>query len=263
MVHSPESACIFVFVSRTEDTSFSGLSYWQGDGRNHIILNLVDQSISSEHTGRAVLAQRSFDRVRFRERFDVILPEMVSETQPVWKQYPYMVPITRKYLLSFSGELKRDESKPGGDKLADTIVDSLRSMKNGQTKDKFMFSFSCDSRSFEVPVSDWYLCEDKAKRFESLEKSTFALILVPSNPSLLSTRAFQTRLQESLRAGSIPVILGTSPVLPFSEFLDWSRFSIRLPRSRITELHYLLRTFTYSDLFNFKRQETFFEILEF
>ena len=172
-----------------------------------------------------------------------------------------MVPITRKYLLSFEGELNLEISSTIHT-LTKKIIQILKSIQTeDKTQDEFLLSFSCKTRSFEVSDQDWYLCDDEDRRNEVLEKSTFNLIIVPTDELTLNSRALNRRLYEALRSGNIPVILGTNLVLPFSEVVDWSRFSLVLPRSRITELHYLLRTFTYSDIFNMKRQERFLSIL--
>ena len=77
-----------------------------------------------------------------------------------------------------------------------------------------------------------------------------------TSEEFLTSTEFQTRVWESLKSGAIPVILGhSSPLtsLPFSELISWRSAVITVPGARIPELHFLLRSFTDSDLFNFKR----------
>ena len=50
----------------------------------------------------------------------------------------------------------------------------------------------------------------------------------------------------------------TKSMLPFSERLDWNRAALFLPLARLTELHFLLRTFSDEDLFARKRQGNLF-----
>merc|ERR1719186_2073112 len=93
-------------------------------------------------------------------------------------------------------------------------------MKTKGTSDKFLFSFSCKEVDLTVDdmETDWSLCEDLTSRQERLKKATFCLIL------------------------------------PLSEVIDWTKAAIILPVQRITELHFLLRTFPHSDIFTLKRQ---------
>ena len=199
-----------------------------------------------------MLAQNTFSsRAGFRERFDILLPELTVISQPVWQMYPNMVPITRKYLLSFHGKINGEKAL---DPTTASLIDALKHMANTKTQDKFLFSFDCNAHHLEVPHGDWALCGEESQRIESLQASTFALVIVPSGATFVHARGLRIRLYESLRSGSVPVILGSDTILPFSEYLDWSRFSIQLPRARVSELHYILRTLTFSDLFGLKRQ---------
>ncbi|KAF5469127.1 hypothetical protein F2P56_013222 [Juglans regia] len=49
------------------------------------------------------------------------------------------------------------------------------------------------------------------------------------------------RVVESIHAGCIPVIISDNYVLPFSDVLDWSRFSIRIPSAKIPEMKKILQ----------------------
>ena len=55
---------------------------------------------------------------------------------------------------------------------------------------------------------------------------------------------FSYRLLESLAASCIPVILSDGYVLPFSEALDWSEFSLSVPERDFEALPEMLRKFT-------------------
>lgn len=62
-------------------------------------------------------------------------------------------------------------------------------------------------------------------------------------------------MYEALRSGSIPIVLGGDQIrLAYDEVVQWKRVCIFLPRARVTELHFLLRTFPDGDLLLMRKQ---------
>ncbi|KAK1275064.1 putative glycosyltransferase [Acorus gramineus] len=52
------------------------------------------------------------------------------------------------------------------------------------------------------------------------------------------------RIDESLYAGCVPVILSRNFVLPLSDVLDWSKFSVSIPVERIPDIKAILQSIT-------------------
>lgn len=78
----------------------------------------------------------------------------------------------------------------------------------------FVSQFSCQPATEKEDLwGDWSMCGTEASRQALLRKSTFTLILVPANASLISTATLQARLWEALRDGAIPVLLGGDTLL--------------------------------------------------
>jgi len=262
LVADANSACLFIHIIRDPSESLPDrLTHWRGDGRNHLLIpdpgvRVVPSPGSRDlFYGRAMLAQSFGNLTTFRPNFDLVLPPLNQASVPVWDVSPNLLPITRKYLLSFHGQINNVKSLETENELLNQVIASLKEMEETKTKDKFSLKFDCEGEPEGlVDHGDWFLCQDSKRRKETLDISTFTLVLSGSDPTLVSSDALQHRLYEALRSGSIPVILGTRIKLPFAQFVDWSRLSVQLPIHRVTELHYLIRSLSYNDIFNMKRQ---------
>lgn len=257
------------------------LPFWGGDGRNHVLLNLPRRDLSASagdvftsiDTGRAILVQSTFSHMLFRPGFDLIVsPVLGPPGGDVWQECSRMLPARRNYLLSFQGEMKvqptmssekiRDaETSEKSIKYSDLdkfIVGHLKDMTKGTTSDKFYFEFECVPASddnFHAGPQDWSLCGTDSSRRAFLKESTFTLIFGPGTSDLVSTTLLQARIYEALRSGAIPVILGGDQVrLAYDEVIQWRRVCIFLPRARVTELHFLLRTIPDTDILLMRRQ---------
>ena len=191
--HNPDTACLYIYATDSvQSLRLDSLSHWRGDGRNHVVINTATSGVnpilsSSPKTGRALIAQPSFQRALYRPSFDLVLPELGPRDEEVWKVYPSMIPITRKFLLSFQGELVGEAGGPV-DHTTQLITQHLQRMadvKNKKTKDEVSLAFKCGTQeaSEAVEPGDWLLCNDVDKRFDILQQSTFSLVIVPSNSS--------------------------------------------------------------------------------
>lgn len=139
--------------------------------------------------------------------------------------------------------------------VENSIVEILKSMQMKFESDGFYFEFICsgDNKRTVGINGEWALCGSDSYRTDLLKQSTFALIIAPTNISIVSTVLTQWRLYEALKNGAIPVILGDHVSLAFSEFVDWSKAVLRLPKARITELHFYVRTFNDADILEMRR----------
>lgn len=112
------------------------------------------------------------------------------------------------------------------------------------------------------------LCDNDLLRTRLLLDSTFSLIILPSTDAeMLSSDVLQLRLYESLKYGSIPVAIGTRFTPPFSEVIDWNKIMLVIPSSRVPEMHYVLKSFTDSDLLEMRKNgrsvfENYFSTVE-
>jgi len=219
LVTDPDRACIFlVGIPAINATAvlahLSGLSHWQGDGRNHILISWSPDTVElsrATRPGRYMIAQPHFSRTSFQPGFDLVVPVLgPAPGGPVWSDLPDLVPILRKYLLYFSGE--QYVSPPGSEseKVQDSrkedakVVDELKRLQSDSgTNDRFSLSFSCEEKGVRAEgaarFTDWRLCGEAEERLAQQLEATFSLILPPSDSDLVSTRLLQLRLFEALK----------------------------------------------------------------
>ncbi|CAG7824964.1 unnamed protein product [Allacma fusca] len=278
LVTDPLKACIFVVVVESCDDYMKNiipqqLPHWSGDGRNHIIWlhcggNPYDKSFikppeATNVMGRAMIVSENFGKFFFRRNFDMVVShwEKAIPSGEVWSHLPPLVPAKRKYLATYLG----------GETDPEVQTEFLKIQQ--QDPFSFVFQFSCDPPMKRNEIDEGTkrlssLCENDLLRTRLLLDSTFSIILLPpDNMDVVTTKILQLRLYESLKHGSIPVIIGTRFMPPFNEVIDWSKMILILPVSRITEMHYMLKSFPDSDLLEFRKNgrlafESYFSSLQ-
>lgn len=86
---------------------------------------------------------------------------------------------------------------------------------------------------------------------EALHNGTFALIF-SNSPS------FSQHLYDVLRVGSIPVVVGTDALLPFSEYLDWTQTVLTIPRRNLPFLMPMLRSIPKNTIYRLRKAGRYF-----
>ena len=268
----PNQGCLYVGTFN-DTTMIPKLPEWKGDGRNHLLVDVnVVASLSqinlmhdlsleknvlqaNKNLGKAMIASSNyFDLAGLKPRigFDIILPPVKYFEVPsdLWSKLPSLTPVRRKYLLSYQEPLL-DENKG----LKAVIEEPLNLINDDKTFDKVVINFHC--KESQNKKNEMFLCGTFQQRSDLQKKSIFTLILASSKISNI-----QQRLSEALESGSIPVFIclpktncnGFKEYLTFAEVIDWKTAAIFLPAERITELHFLLRSFGDEDLFQYKLQ---------
>jgi len=288
-----------VYNKSTIEHLLARLPFWRGSGVNHLLVSISRQpssvlGLTGVETGAAMVAQSLFLRELYRVGYDITSTPVLGISQgDVWEQLPLLAPARRKYLLTFVGEhsytpdssLSRkhqSESSVYGHKILnslygnvskhfyakqmsydDVIIKTLKTMQAKYESDTFSFEFICNTGAKQLGVDgEWVQCGTEQQQKELLLSSTFRLIIAPDS-SLVSSEMLQSTLCLSLKYGSVPVILGDYVQLPFEEVIHWSHAVITLPKARVTELHFILRSYTDSDILEMRRYgrlvfETFF-----
>ena len=116
------TACLFVVVvgdavgvlhNRTSfERRLRRLQYWNGDGRNHVLLNMArhhgnQDMFDGVDNGRAIVAQSAFTELTHRGGYNVIIPPSLGISHgSVWQQLMPLVPARRQHLVSFEGQFQ-------------------------------------------------------------------------------------------------------------------------------------------------------------
>ncbi|KAM4903068.1 exostosin-like 3 isoform 1-T2 [Sylvia borin] len=252
------------------------LPYWRTDGHNHLIINLSRKSetqnfVYNISTGRAMIAQSTFYDAQYRPGFDIVVSPLVhAMSEPNFLEIPPQVPVKRKYLFSFQGEkieslrsslqeVRSFEEEIEGNAPADyddRIITTLKAVQDSKL-DFVLVEFTCKNQPKASLPTEWALCGERDDRLELLKLSTFALIITPGDTHLVISAGCTMRLFEALEVGAIPVVLGEQVQLPYNDVIRWNEAALIIPKPRITEVHFLLRSISDNDLLAMRRQGRF------
>ncbi|KAF2347058.1 Exostosin-like [Trinorchestia longiramus] len=126
ITQKPDEACVFVAIvgematnggsvdKQLLESNLHSLPYWNGDGRNHVLLNLArslyaDDVLRGVNSGRAMVVQSHVRRDHHRPGFDVVASPLLGlPGGDLWRGLPPLVPAKRHYLLSFQRTTGRE-----------------------------------------------------------------------------------------------------------------------------------------------------------
>lgn len=214
---NPYEACLFLpaidtlnqdrFRMNLTSRALRSLPYWY-NGENHLIFNMIagtspefNPTLDLE-TGYALIAGADFDTYSYRTGFDISIPLFspyahLGEIQKIHNKRKWLVVSSQLSIDKFYMQTLEELQPKYVDDLL--LVDSCY-MRN--------YSKRCDittQEEFSYP--------------SMLQDTTFCLIF-------RGERMGQMALLEAMSANCIPVIAIDSPILPFSNVLDWKRAAI-------------------------------------
>ncbi len=216
---NPDEACVFVpaFNLINEESlansdvasrslALTASPHWS-DGKNNLLFSFVtgsSDSLKLDH-GSAMVAASGLSTFSFRSGLDIALP-----TYSLLQEKPVRLRAAkfRSHLITASE-----------DRVHSKFASLIKDLKS---HDRAAVLRHCHDKD----VNDEVRCDAKGNRqdyLSTLSESKFCLITKENHGNGLGTSA----LMEAMHAGCIPVIVIDSLVLPFSDVVDWKRFSIR------------------------------------
>ena len=174
---NPQEACLYVLIVndrvRNIEAKLSLLPYWNGDGRNHLLIDLSPKN-TEVNAGRAIIAKTQYKSFEFRQDFDILTPPLIGRAHGNrWQGVPPLVPARRKFFLSFQGELPslqqhlREADRSGDARLReelDTIKELTKLTNKFSGEDKFYLHFSCRGSGTSGDPFEWQLCGNENQR---------------------------------------------------------------------------------------------------
>lgn len=244
----PSKACLFIppidllnqnSISLEQTTRIlASLPGWNS-GTNHLLFNMMPGTMPDYNTtldvdrDKALLAGGGFSTWSYRRTFDVSIPVFNPFTRGI--QLPSIASKRRWLVVS---------SQTG---LHVEYMHELQAMERNYSS-KILLLDRC------TPYNVSERCNGQMEHYlypHIVQEATFCLVL-------RGNRLGQMALSDCMMAGSIPVIIADSYVLPFSEVLDWKRASIVVDEDEISNLMNILKDVSPKQIHLMRQQVEFF-----
>ncbi|VDM25107.1 unnamed protein product, partial [Toxocara canis] len=200
-------------------------------GRNLFFFTFVGTDITA---GKAIVARAQCYKDSFRRGFDVAIPLWLPttgfgsnshEVSGLTKNRFYRLAVVTRF-------------------ASEVVRTALQEAFSDETDILWLHECRIKKDSICDPSGESYSLH------RALKMSDFALIddRIPSH---------EVTLMASLQSGTIPVILSDSPILPFSEIIQWQRISLAFFHSRLISLNAILKSITEERKHSMRKQIDF------
>lgn len=206
------------FNKQDLENRLTQLPYWN-EGHKHVVFDFTDLPKTFYSNSNVSVFKSAFSVKNYDPTKDVSIPQ--------FPRYRFTTEMVNEYaqhknkLLSFKGHPRKGHNP---------IRDLLFEM-NDDTE-LYVQEFSNNPKDFEFQL------KNTMEITPSKDPMSYLNLLFTSRFSLLPRGngwALSYRHIEAMNVGSIPVIISDDYQLPFSEHIDWSSCSVRIPESQVSQ----------------------------
>ena len=274
---NPSEACVFIAVvgplrneiSKADlESKVHSLPYWGSGGVNHVLIDLSDTRRTSTllnelNPCNAIIASafsshnKQLNHILAPPILPVIKDESVTKPHTVIGQHS--LPVRRELFVYFEGNLVNSDEDMWQIDQVEQFRQSVYHLKEHNH-----IQIKCGSvQNSALPGAmdgEWALCGSWLSPQSHCHHANFSLILGGSHGR--AGAVTYARLINSLRCGSIPVVIGVNR-LPFDEVINWRRAVISLPTSLMNDALYIMSAMTADEMMEYHKQgrvlfETYF-----
>ena len=213
----------------------------------------VNRFLSSERN--EMIVQLDFINSTFRQDHDIIMSYSTATKlkKPVEKRNNFVYFCGDLPALNSNISIKvTDKRVVANLNREHTLIELFTKWQNDDRKRSYDMQFSSKMNTFGERLLEWNVCGNELTRLDALRKATFSIILSPLDDTIISSKLVQLRVYESLKAGAIPVILGTNILLPYHEIIQWERISFRFSKGKFDQMTYALEHLSSKEISNYQ-----------
>ena len=268
---NPSEACVFIAVVgplRNEisesdlESKIRSLPHWDNGGVNHVLIDLSDSERTSTllnelNSCNAIITStysshnRQPNHILAQPILSVIKKE--SNTESVTIGHSSILPVRRELFVYFEGNLVDSDEDMWQIEQVEQFRQSVYRLKK-HNHIKIKCGWVQNSALPGAMDGEWALCDSWLSPQSHCHHANFSLI--PGASHGRAGAVTYARLINSLRCGSIPVVIGVNR-LPFDEVINWHRAAISLPSLLMTDVLHIMSAMTEGDIMEYRKQGRF------
>ena len=269
---NPSEACVFIAVVRPLRNEISesdleskihSLPYWDNGGVNHVLIDLSDTEQTSTLLNELNLCNgiiastySSHNRQPNHILAPPILPVIKEESNNELRtiiEHSSILPVWRELFVYFEGNLVNSDEDVWQIEQVEQFRQSVYHLKK-HNHIQIKCGWVQNSALPGAMDGEWALCDSWLSPQSHCHHANFSLI--PGASHGRAGAVTYARLINSLRCGSIPVVIGVNR-LPFDEVINWRRAAISLPSLLMTDVLYIMSAMTEGDIMEYRKQGRF------
>ena len=274
---NPSEACVFIAVvgplrneiSKSDlESKIRSLPYWDNGGVNHVLVDLSDTEQTSTLLNELNLCNgiiASTYSSHNRQPNHILAPpilappilpaikeESITESHTIIG-HSSILPVWRELFVYFEGNLVNSDEDVWQIEQVEQFRQSVYRLKK-HNHIQIKCGWVQNSALPGAMDGEWVLCDSWLSPQSHCHHVNFSLI--PGASHGRAGAVTYARLINSLRCGSIPVVIGVNR-LPFDDVINWHRAAISLPSLLMTDVLHIMSAMTEGEIMEYRKQGRF------